>query len=55
MLVNNNRTCRLKIRRGEVIDILIALANCYDAGEKWKLLHDEVKRQFDEQEAKGDA
>ncbi len=55
MLINNNRTCRLKLRRGEVIDILIALANCYDAGEKWKLLHDEVKRQFDEQEAKRDA
>ena len=55
MLINNNRTCRLKLRRGEVIDILIALANCYDVGEKWKLLHDEVKRQFDEQEAKRDA
>ena len=36
---DNNRTCRLKLRRGDVADIL---------------LHDEIKRQFDEQEAKRD-
>ena len=50
-LINNNRTCRLKLRRGDVVDILIAIANCYDAGEKWQRLHDEIRRQFDEQEA----
>lgn len=54
MLNNNNRTCRLKLRRGDVADILIMLATHYDAGEKWRLLHGEIKRQFDEQEAKRD-
>lgn len=54
MLNNNNRTCRLKLRRGDVADILIMVASHYDAGEKWRILHDEIKRQFDEQEAKRD-
>lgn len=54
MLNNNNRTCRLKLRRGDVADILIMIASHYDAGEKWRILHDEIKRQFDEQEAKRD-
>ncbi len=54
MLNNNNRTCRLKLRRGAVADILIMIASHYDAGEKWRILHDEIKRQFDEQEAKRD-
>lgn len=30
-------------------DILIMLTSHYDAGEKWRRLHDEIKRQFDEQ------
>ncbi len=46
MLNNNNRTCRLKLRRGDVADILIMIASHYDAGEKWRILHEDVLCNF---------
>lgn len=51
VLNRNYKTRRLKLRRIDVLDILLLIACHYDEGEKWKQLHDEIRRQLDEQEA----
>lgn len=57
MTVHNGRTRTLKLRRGDVIDVLIALACIVDEGTsvKWDRLHAEIKRQLDEQDEKESA
>lgn len=53
-IIQNFKTRRLKLRRIDVIDILLLLDEHFEDGEKWRKLHDDIRRQFDEQE-KNDA
>ncbi len=51
----NQRTVTLKLKRRDVVDLLIACAECGAAeeGSKWALLHDAIKQQltnFDEKQ-----
>ena len=42
----------LNLTRSELCDLLIATTAAYHGSraEKWKVLHDEIKRQLDEQD-----
>ena len=55
-LKENSRTVTLKLARGEVIKLMIMLASAYaddpDARCRLLLLHEKIKKQCDEHDAK---
>lgn len=46
----NRHTRTLKLKRGEVIDLMIMLTAVSGAGTKWTILHDKIKEQLDVQD-----
>lgn len=54
-MTNNEYTYTAKIKRRELIDILIACDMLTNGNDKWSTLHDKLKAQLDEQDKKRDA
>lgn len=54
MVTANGRTYTVKVKRGDLVDLMMACtsASISSGAEKWKTLHDLLKEQLNEQDAK---